>query len=330
VLPTHRRRGILREMMAVQLDDVAEREEPVAVLTASEAVIYGRFGYGVGAQFAKVAVDPRRSAFVADPDVPGSIRLAWSGDTEAVASMAEIYDGWRRTRPGGLSRHEGWWGVVQRDGEHFQYGRGPAYYALHEDEDGVPDGYALYRIKHDVEDEEENEVYVEEVVATDPGVDAALWRYLLDLDLTKKVVGMTIPVDDPLKWRLADPRALTVDYLEDWLWVRIVDVPAALEARTYSTSARLMVEVVDDFRPDGRAGGTFRLDASADGAVCERADGEAADLTITVDALGTAWLGAAPVSTLAAAGRAVGDAETLRLADALFASHPAPYCNHGF
>jgi predicted acetyltransferase len=329
VLPTHRRQGILRQMMAYQLDDVAEREEPVAVLTASEAVIYGRFGYGVGAQHVKASVETRRAALVDGARAPGTMRLAWSGDEEAIAAMADVYDAWRMTRPGALSRHEGWWEIVQRDKEYRRDGRTPAFYVIHETADGEPDGYAIYRVKGG-EDDDDNEAYVVEVVTTDPHVDAALWRFLLDLDLTKRVVAQGIPVDDPLKWRLADPRALTVEWLEDWLWVRILDVPAALEARAYDAPGRLLLRVYDRFRPDGRAAGTFRLDASPGGASCERADGAEPDVTVTVEALASAWLGAAPLTTLALAGRATGDADMLRKADAMFASHPLPFCNHPF
>ena len=329
VLPTHRRRGILRQMMEHQLDDVVDREEPVAVLTASEAVIYGRFGYGVGAQHVKARLSTRRGAFVDDVRAPGTLRLAWSGDEDAIAAMADVYDAWRMTRPGAVSRHEGWWEVIQRDKEYRRDGRTPAFYVIHETADGEADGYAIYRFKSGADDDD-LEAYVVELVAVDQHVEAALWRYLLDLDLTKRVLVQGIPVDDPLKWRLADPRGLTVEWLEDWLWVRVLDVPAVLEARTYEAPGRLVLRVYDRFRPDGRAAGTFRLDASPGGATCERVDGAEPDITLTVEALGTAWLGAAPLSTLALAGRASGHEDMLRTADAMFASHPMPFCNHPF
>src|SRR5262249_38014366 len=120
VLPTHRRRGILRQMMSYQLDDVADREEPVAVLTASEAGIYGRFGYRVAAQRFSATLRTQGSHFIGAVDAPGSIRLAWSGDADALSEMAAIYDTWRRTRPGAVSRHEAWWQVVKND---YAYGR---------------------------------------------------------------------------------------------------------------------------------------------------------------------------------------------------------------
>jgi len=257
------------------------------------------------------------------------LRLAWSGDEEAIAAMADVYDAWRMTRPGAVSRHEGWWEVIQRDKEYRRDGRTPAFYIIHESEDGEADGYAIYRFKSGADDDD-LEAYVIELVAVDPYVEAALWRYLLDLDLTKRVLTQGIPVDDPLKWRLADPRALTVEWLEDWLWVRVLDVPAALEARAYDAPGRLVLRVRDSFRPDGRAAGTFRLDASPGGATCERVDGAEPDITLSVEALGTAWLGAAPLSTLALAGRAYGHEDMLRKADGMFASHPLPFCNHPF
>ncbi|MEO7557097.1 MAG: GNAT family N-acetyltransferase [Acidimicrobiales bacterium] len=333
VLPTHRRRGILRQMMANLLDDAAAREEPVAVLTASEAVIYGRFGFGVGAQHARATVRTQRSSFVhtlgSSGARQGSIRLAWTGDESAVAAMAEVYERWRRTRAGALSRHEGWWEMTRRDHAYRQDDHGPAYYAIHDDGAGVVDGYVMYRLKEDPVEHQLHALVIE-LIALDPDIETELWRYVLDLDLTSKVVARSLPVDDPLKWRLADPRALTVDHVEDWLWVRILDVPAALEARAYDTTGRLVIEVIDDFRPDGRASGTFRFDASPGGATCERVDRADPDLTIGVESLGSAWLGAASMTTLAHAGRAQGDEDALELADALFATRPAPFCNHDF
>jgi len=334
VLPTHRRRGILRQMMERVLDDAAAREEPVAVLTASEAVIYGRFGFGVGAQHARVTVRAKESGFIApllarDSDAaPGSMRLAWSGDEAAIAAMADVYERWRGSRAGALSRHAGWWEVTRRDHPYRRDDHGPAYYALHDDAEGVADGYAIYRLKDP--GHEWLHALVVELVALDPAVETELWRYVLDIDLTSKVIVRALAVDDPLKWRLADPRALTVDRLEDWLWVRILDVCAALEARAYDTSGRLVIEVVDDFRPDGRASGTFRLEVSPDGASCERADRASPDITIGVEALGSAWLGAAPVTTLARAGRARGDDDALALAADLFATRAAPFCIQDF
>ncbi|MEY2405285.1 MAG: hypothetical protein QOG39_201 [Acidimicrobiaceae bacterium] len=324
VLPTHRRRGILSQMMKFQLDDVVARGEPLAVLTASEAVIYGRYGYGVGSRFAGVEIKTRRSEFHTAADPSGSIRLVW-GD-EAAKLLPGIYDTWRRTRNGAISRNEGVWTYNFKDKEWNRHGWGPQFYAVHQTATGEADGYARYRIK---QGDETNQAKVIEVIALDTEVEAALWRFVLDLDLTTVVEGSRQPVDDPLRWRLADSRAYDAKGPWDWLWVRLLDVPASLTARRYDTAGSLVFEVADRFRPDGDAAGRFRLDAGPDGATCERTTDEP-DITLPIEMLGAAYLGGVPFTTLAQAKRAVGDADALRRADAMFSSTPLPFCNTPF
>ena len=329
VLPTHRRQGVLRQMMTHQLDDVVERGEPVAILTASEAVIYGRFGYGVASQHVRAAVRTRDSSFVSETADPGSIQLAWSGDEGIAKVLADVYEQSRLSRAGGLTRNDGYWAVVTGDSSYRRNGNGPLYYALHEDSSGSIDGYLMYRVKEG-DNDGDNIAYANELVAADPAVQAALWRYVFDLDLTKKVIIRGLPVDDPLKWRLTNSRAMSVEHLEDWLWARILDVPAALSTRTYAAEGEVVFAVHDPFRPDGAAAGTFRLTAGTDGASCVPAPGAEASVSLSVEALGSAWLGAVPFRTLAAAGRVHATPEALANADRMFAVTPAPYCNTPF
>ena len=141
--------------------------------------------------------------------------------------------------------------------------------------------------------------------------------------------GSLQPVDDPLRWRLRDPRAYDVQWMDDWMWARVLDVPAALSARTYSAEGSVVFDVVDPVRPSGAACGRFQLDGGPDGASCKPTDATA-DITLPVDALATAWLGAVPFTTLGAAGRLAGDRPALLRADALFRSTPLPFCNTPF
>src|SRR5262249_35985085 len=160
--------------------------------------------------------------------------------------------------------------------ERHRGGASAAFRIVHEDDSGQPDGYAVYRIKGG--EDEDHTMVVDEVIAPDPEVEASLWRTLLDHDLNLGVETGVRPVDDQLRWRLTDSRAYEVTGYFDHLWVRVLDVCAALAARRYCTSGSIVLEVNDPFRPDGAAAGRFRLDASPDGATCVRAGaGDEAD-----------------------------------------------------
>lgn len=326
VLPTHRRRGILRRMMEHQLDDVAARGEAVAVLTASEGAIYQRFGYGVATQVLQAEIPKSGGQFLHEPAAGGRCRLLW-GEARKDPLMA-VYDAWRRERPGALSRHGGFWDVHLADRPHRRGGGNALFVVVHESDSGEIDGYARYRTK-DRERFDDKLLMVQEVIAGDPEVEAALWRFLLDVDLIGAVEASVRPLDDPLRWRLLDPRAYRVRWLNDWLWARIVDVPSALSARSYPVEGSLVLEVLDAMRPDGAAAGRFQLEGGPDGASCKPTDASP-DLTLPVDALGATWLGAVPFTTLAAAGRIDASREALLRADSLFRSTPLPFCNTPF
>jgi predicted acetyltransferase len=328
-LPSHRRRGILTKMMRHQLDDVAERGEALAILTASEAVIYGRFGYGLSTQAAWAKVPTSRGRFALVPEAGGHIRYLW-GDERAKVIPA-VFDQWRRTRPGSVDRNEGKWKTFLLDRERDRQGASSVFTVVHEDANGIADGYAWYRIRQGRDTGAVNTVVAREVVALDPEVEAALWRFLLDLDLADSLEAQVQPLDSMLPWRLKDHRAYRITFVADFLWTRILDVPVALSARRYASEGSLIVDVVDEFRPDGAANGRFRLDASSDGATCTRVDGSVeADIVVTASGLGSAYLGGVRWSTLAAGGRAAGTPGALHTADLLFASTPLPFCNTGF
>src|SRR4051794_2118033 len=325
-LPTHRRRGILTQMMRHQLDDVAARGEALAGLTASEAVIYNRFGYGVASQYVEAKLLKSRSAMRHVPDVGGSMRMVW-GD-ERLKVLGPVYDEWRRERPGAINRSDGRWEQYLLDREFERHGASAMFHAVHEDADGRPDGYLTYRMKEG-EGYGDDVLFLNEVISLDRAVEAALYQFAFDVDLTDKFVLRFEPVDSPLPWRLVDQRAYYAAGIWDFLWIRVVDSIAALEARRYAAEGAVVFEVVDRFRPDGAAAGRFRLEGGPDGATCVHSTDDA-DITTTVEALGSAYLGGVRWTTLAAAGQVTGTHDALQRADAMFVSTPLPFLNTGF
>jgi predicted acetyltransferase len=325
-LPTHRRRGILTQMMRHQLDDVADRGEAIAGLTASEAVIYNRFGYGVASQYVEAKLPRARARMRSVPHVGGSMRMVW-GD-ERLKVLGPLYDEWRRQRPGAVNRSDGRWEQYLRDREFERHGASAMFHAVHEDANGRPDGYVTYRVKEG-DGYAENKLFLNEVVSLDREVEAALYQFAFDVDLVDKFTLRFEPVDSPLPWRLVDQRAYYSAGVWDFLWIRVLDTAAALATRRYAVEGSVVVEVVDAFRPDGAAAGRFRVDGGPDGATCARSTDDA-DITTTVEALGSAYLGGVRWTTLADAGQVSGSPEALHRADAMFASTPLPFCNTGF
>lgn len=325
-LPSHRRRGILTQMMRHQLDDIASRGEAIAGLGASEAVIYNRFGYGVATQYAEATVQKARGALRSRSSAGGRMRMVWEDERAKV--LAPIFDGWRRQRPGSVNRSDGRWEGILRDREFNRHGASTLFYAVHEDSAGRPDGYVGYRIKG--EPEAYRAVVLDEVIAVDPDVETALWEFVFGVDLTDRLELKLQPLDSQLPWRLVDQRAYECTGVHDHLWLRIVDTPAALSARRYATNDSLVLEIIDSFRPDGAAAGRFRVTGGPDGAECIAEKSAAPDITVPVEALGSAYLGSVRWTTLAAAGRLTGSPDALRRADALFACTPVPFCNTDF
>jgi predicted acetyltransferase len=329
VLPTHRRRGILRQMMARQLDDVAERGEPIAVLNASEATIYGRFGYGIGTLGAVVEVRKENTQLLSPSRAGGRIRLLDTDEAKKV--LPTVYEAYRRNQPGAITCNERWWESFFTDPEKFREGYTSRYYAVHENEAGEADGYAVYRISWGKWSPERPGASLKllRLHTTDPEVDAALFEYMLGVDLMWQLELPVRPADDPLRWRLADFRRYRILRINDWLWIRVLDIPAALAARRYATDDTLTIEVDDTFRPANT--GVYRLESGPEGATCERLDdGADADLALGVEVLGAAYLGGTSLATAAAAGRVSGTPRAVARADAMFASSPPAFCDREF
>jgi predicted acetyltransferase len=316
VVPTHRRRGLLTAMMRRQLEDVRARGEPVAALWASEAGIYGRFGYGVGATQAHV-VARRPAARLAVPPAPGEpLRSGPAGDH--VEAMRTVHERVRHERPGMLDRPGPWWPDRLHDPQSLRRGAQPLRAVV------TDEGYALYAVRPEFdEDGAAGNVGVRELVAATPEARAVLWAFLLDQDLTRTVTWELAPVDEPLWLMVTDPRAVRRK-LGDGLWVRLVDVAAALAAREYATDPEVVLEVTDAFCPWNE--GRYRLA----GGTCEPTDAEP-DLALDVAALGAAYLGGPTLGELAAAGR-VRELRpgALARASSAFRGQVAPWCPEVF
>lgn len=327
VRPTHRRRGLLRALMGRQLDDIATRGEPVAVLTASESVIYGRFGYGLAVSKLRWRLDVHRVKIDPPPPTGGRIRLV--GPDEAAEVFPDLYERARRRRPGEVSWSPAWWDKWFRDRERDRHGASARFYAVHDDGGGRPDGCAAWRIKgawqHSVPC---HQLWLEALHATDDDVEAALWDQLLSIDLVGSVHVPNRPVDEPLRWRLDDPRRLAVTDVLDHLWLRVLDPAAALAARRYGARDRVVLGLTDDFRPAND--GCWEVDGSPEGGDARRTDG-GADLELSASDLGAVYLGGVAPSVLARAGRVVERTPgALARADALFRSDVAPWCTTDF
>jgi predicted acetyltransferase len=327
-LPTHRRQGLLRRLMVAMSTDMFERDEVVSGLGASETTIYGRFGYGPATSVMSFSV-LRGSAFALPVDRSAVGRLKLLGPEEAATRLPAIYEGHRLSQAGAVGRPQVWWNGYLADApSEREEGAGPTLHVTHESIPGVPDGYVSYGIKEAWEGSTaHNTVMVLELLAADPRVYAALWNYLLNTDLCHAVNYGRGRIDEPLRWLLADPRRFRVNALSDFLWLRFLDVPRALAARSYRAEDDLVLEVCESF-PEPRVSRLLLRTgpAGTPGAECAPTT-RPADLSLDTVSLAAAYLGGVSWSTLAAAGR-VRELQTgtVERADALFATDRAPYC----
>ncbi|MFF3482002.1 GNAT family N-acetyltransferase [Streptomyces sp. NPDC002701] len=328
VASTHRRRGVLTSMMRRQLDDVRSWGEPLAVLTASEPAIYGRFGYGIATQQLRAEIDTARVR-LSVPDGTDDVRLRLvQPDAPDVREACEaVYARQVPARPGMLERRPGWERLPLLDPESDRKGGSPLQCVLAR-RDGDVVGYARYVNKPDWDAAgPKGTVELRDLEAVDPAAYAALWRHLFDIDLTSKVKMYNRPVDDAWQHLVSDNRRCAVAP-RDSLHVRLVDVGAALEARTYQAPVDVVFDVADPFCPWNE--GRWRLTGDAKGASCARTS-DAADLSLSVRELGAAYLGGVSLASLAAAGR-VRELRHGALAETSlgFGSVVAPWLPHGF
>jgi predicted acetyltransferase len=301
VLPSHRRRGVLRSLMRRQLADIADRkEEPVAALWASETPIYGRYGYGCASLTARFEFGRGEGALAPHAPADPALRLRLVEPQAAAAELAKVFDAVRPWQPGFFARDEDWWGRVLHDESRERQDAGPLRCLLAEDDAGVR-GYAVY-VTHGGWDSAtlpEGSLRIRELVAADPAAGAALWGSVLDRDLVTSVVAELRFPDDPVLLQLLDPRRARVR-VSDGLWVRIIDISSALAMRAYACPVDVVLEVTDALLP-GNAG-RWRLTADGPGSVRCLRTGEPADLALGIRELGAAYLGGTRLGTLAAAG----------------------------
>ncbi|RSN21868.1 GNAT family N-acetyltransferase [Streptomyces sp. WAC 05977] len=315
------RRGILTSMMAAQLEDLAARGVPLAALHASEAVIYGRFGYGAATFCRGVSVERPRAQLRDGVGREGVVRFVTPA--EAVKRVPALYNRFEGTRPGFVSRPAAWWpGFFDR----VVTGDDGYRVAVHSGPDG-DDGFVVYQTI-DTRDRQAPErgalLDIRELHAATPQAWAGLWRFLLSIDLVSAVAGRGRPLDEPLAELLTDPRAVNTTEVIDDLWLRLVDVLAALRARSYGTAEPVVLEVHDKQLP----GNDGRYVVGPDGV--ERTTGEA-DLRLDVATLSSLYLGHGLFGDLALSGRVeVLDEAAVARADALFHTARTPWCGTFF
>jgi predicted acetyltransferase len=317
VLPTHRRRGALTEMMRAQLDDARARGDAVAYLWASEATIYGRFGYGLAGRAGSMRLSRDRAAFARRFEPRGTVRLV--GLDEAVRTFPPLYEQMLAQRPGLFTRTQAWW-ETRRLAPSPWDPKTPKNLALLE-LDGEPAGYAIYTVKQEWARGaySTGSLNVVEAVAPTPDGTRELWRWLLDFDWTSQITSDLLPLDHPLFLLLAEPRRM--DYqVGDAVWVRLLDLPAAIGARSLAGDGAVVVELTDSFRPENA--GRWRI--GSDGV--ERVDAPA-ELALDVADLGSVYLGGFSFGDLARASRAHElAAGAVERADELFHTAVEPWC----
>ncbi len=324
VQATHRRQGVLRAMMDRHLEDVATHDEPLAGLWASETAIYGRFGYGPATYRHNVDVAAKSLEFTGEP-AKGSVRLVDAA--EAGPILRSVYEHTRLSRAGMLRRSDAWWKYRHMaDPEQWREGKSARRYLIYTENDEVT-GYATYRQKGKWEDfVADGEVDVIEVIATTPEAHTGVWHFLTNIDLFPNVEWWNMPVDDPLPLKVTEQRRVKRK-LSDALWLRVMDVSAALGARSYDTDGQVTFEVSDRLRPENA--GTFRLEVSDGEGHCGRVSG-GADISLDIDVLGHLYLGGGDALAMAAAGRIEGDPGAITELHRIMRSDQPPWCPEVF
>jgi predicted acetyltransferase len=294
VSPTHTRRGILRDLMRTQLTELYESgSEAVAVLTASEPVIYGRFGYGLGSDHQEITV-PKASRAIRPVAGVDAVKIRYADPAESQALTTRIHNEQAATRPGMFQYDERWQDYVGGENVVTDTKGGSPLRCVLASVDGEVTGYAHFRTKRT----DKGFVDVSRVHAKDLASHIALWQFLLNQDLLRETTYELLPSDDPLLSLLVDPRAPTATTM-DGLWVRLADVGRALAGRRYGSDLDVVLGITDDFLPWNA--GNWHLTGGPEGASCEKTD-RPADLLLDVRELGAVYLGKPSLRLLGAAG----------------------------
>ncbi len=320
VMPSHRRQGLLRSMMAELLDDARRRQEPLAALWASESAIYGRFGYGTAIEGADLMIERPYAALRQDVASVGRVRII--GEAEARLVLPGIYERVSASIPGTILREQADWDLYFYDPEHWREGASALRFAVLED-DGARLGFVRYRQRATWEDAHaKHTLHVEDLQAADGAGYATLWRFCIGIDLVATIKAHNCRLHEPLPLLLADPRRVQRN-VADKIWLRILDLERALSARRYTVDGEIVLDVKDDFVPDAQ--GRYLLRGGPDGAECVRTDAEA-DLTISTTDLAAAYLGGSRIRTLGWLGRVQGEPQTVELAHRMFDWPVEPWC----
>jgi predicted acetyltransferase len=322
VHPLRRRRGVMRALMRFQLDDLHARGVPLAGLGASEAGIYGRFGYGPATWASSWRLARGAARALADSGDAGRLELVDGATAREV--FPAVHDQARRTQVGDVRTYPGRWHELIGDG-----GQDGKHFLLCRDDDGRANGYAIYRIEREDRYSAHAVVSVDHLIACTDAAYGALWAYLADLDLTDWVIASGRPEREALLWALADSRQLTVTGVQDHLWVRLVDLPSALSRRRYAAEGSLILDIADPFCPWNE--GRWLLEGGPDGAGCRPArHSPGASIRLDAAALGSLFLGGTSIAHLARAGRVEADPLALRRAEDMFGPGLGPWCSTKF
>ncbi|MCD0449999.1 GNAT family N-acetyltransferase [Actinocorallia sp. API 0066] len=324
VTPTHRRRGLLTRMITEDLRVARERGEILASLIAAEYPIYGRFGFGPAAWLADYRVDLPRAGATSRWSVPEEGTLAHVDPERVMAEGPALHDRMRALRHGVVTRPLPWWrrlaGLYRPSDERWT----TPVHLLYTADDGTVEGLATYRSNGKWEGSRPAATLtVQDLIATTPAAERALWRHLCSIDWAVAVETGGRAPDDTLPHWLGDPRAAVVRTYYDSLWLRPLDVPRLLESRAYPAEADLVLDVHD---PQGLTPGRFLLQATPDGASCTPTT-RTADLTLDVGALATLWIGDDSAHRLSATARLTPHTpDALTRADLLFPTPRRPWC----
>ncbi|HEX6150237.1 GNAT family N-acetyltransferase [Nocardioides sp.] len=299
--PAHRRRGLIRTLMEDCLSDAAARGIPLAALTVSETTIYGRWGFGVATFGEHVEVDtgPR---FGLRPGIEPAGRVEMVDPRDSWPLISRLLDRHHREHRGSVAT-PGFYEDIYTGRYHWMERSPDAKLraAVHlTEEDAEVDGMVLYRVE-----KEDGKRLARVVCLLGFGADAylGLWRFLAGIDLVERVVWHAADPADPVRWALADLGAFKTTAMEDFLWVRLLDVPMALGARPWAADGDLVLEVTD---AQGHASGRYRLLAKDGVADVSRSD-DRAEVALSAETLGSLYLGGVPASGLRDTGRITGD-----------------------
>ena len=323
VLPSRRRRGYAVELARRQFRDLHDRGEPLAVMITTGPGFQRRIGLAPAARAAEVEIETRRDSLEGGGGWGDQVRLL--DDAERERLLPEVYERHCAAQPGQIARTPTFWRFWLLDRERFRKSEpGGRFAAAYDDGRGMPQGYVTYRLRvGDPRVQPVDALVIEDLVAVTDEARHALWDFCLAFEQARRVVAHNMPVDEPLLWMLRDPRRLRVTRVRDFLWLRLLDVGAALAGRSYGGRGELVLEVTDPLLPENT--GRFLLAADESGGACA-ATARPPDLALDVADLGAVYLGDASFVALVRAGRVrelVGGA--VARADALFASRPAPW-----